>query len=241
VSGSGSNQITYLNANQFQLSVGAPSYSFGGPPTASPLKLGFKKGDQLLVSGTGPDNGKTFTFTDPDTLTVLETVSSTLDDYDFVALRRLTSGVLTRTGREWLPRLCAWSSVGDPDVSLTEERIRWIGVGSGGFPMIPDVLTLDSPTEYQSGLYLSDLSAGSSGTISNPTKSTLYVGKEYSGAEISLTVPVLVSEVGFFVDQNPTLSLNPADSDNPPALYSSFDGLMKSSDFNFLAYWTLKF
>jgi len=237
------NTITYLNANQFQFTAGAPSYSFGGPPNASPLRLGFERGDQVLLTGTtgspGPDEGKWFTFTDPSTLTVKEVVTPTSEDYTFLAVRKVNNGVLTQTGREWLTQLCPWSFIGAPDVAFTEDRIRWVGLGSGGFPMIPGVMTLDSPIEYATGLYLTELSASPGTTF--PTVQSVEFTRQYLTTEVSLTGPALVSEAGLFVDQNPSLNLDPAVSNNPPVFYKSFEGLMKSSDFLLLVDWTLKF
>jgi hypothetical protein len=231
------NTIKYLNANQFQFGAGAPSYSFGGPPNASPLRLGFEKGDQLLVNGPPPNGGKWFTFVDPSTLTVMETIGSSASDYYFQAVRKVNNGVLTQTGREWLTRLCTWSSIGDPDVPLTEDRIRWIGLGSGGFPMAPGVLTLEAAIEYATGLYLAQVS----GAPSFPTVQSTRYNHVYSASEVSISSPALISEVGLFVDQSPSLNLDPAVGNNPPVLYKSFNGLMKSSDFSLLLDWTLKF
>lgn len=245
--GRGSNNtITYLNANQFQFTAGAPSYSFGGPPNVSPLQLGFEKGDQILLTGTsggpGPDEGKWFTFTDPSTLTVLETVSSTLEDYTFMAVRRVNNGVLTQTGREWLPRLCAWSSIGDPDVEFTKDRVRWLGLGSGGFPMVPGVLTLDSPIEWTTGFYLATPAVVPGPTYStHPTVQSLRISMLYGPSWVSISGPTLVSEAGLFVDQSAVLNLDPSLSNHPPVFYKSFKGLMKSSDFFLRVDWTIKF
>lgn len=232
-----SNKLTYLNANQFQPSVGAPSYSFGGPPNASPLQLGFRKGDQLQVYGSGPDNNKVFTFTDPSTNTVLETITPTVENYTFLVWRWVLDGVLTQTGREWMARLCAWSSIGDPDVPVTEDRLRWIGVGSGGFPMTPGVMTLDVPIEYETGFYLRELFAPAG---SHRRLETVY-DRTYTGSQLSISGPVLVSEVGLFADQSPSLNFDPAVGNNPPVFYKSFDGIMKSSDFYLGLQWAFTF
>lgn len=232
------NTVRYLNANQFQFSAGAPTYTFAGPPSSSPLQLGFKKGDQLLLTGpAGANQGRYFTFTDPSTLTVLETITSDVVDYEFLAIRRVLNGVLTVTGQTWLRDLCAWSSVGDPDVSVTEDRLRWIGVGSGGFPMAPNVLTLDQGVEVTTGNYLTELED----PPTFPTAQSIRLRREFTTSEVSISTPVLVSEAGLFVDQNPTLTLDPTDNDNPPVLYKSFNGLMKSSDFSLVVEWGLKF
>lgn len=234
------NTLQYLGANQFQFTAGAPSYSFGGPPGTGPLKLGFSKGDQLLITGTtgGPstNTGKWFTFTDPDTLTVLEAIDSDAEDYTFLAVRRVVNGVLTDTGRQWVTSLCSWASL-DPDTNNTGDRLRWIGAGSGAFPMIPNVLTLDQGVEVTTGNYLTELED----PATFPTVQSVRLRREFTTAEISITVPVLVSELGLFVDQNPTLNLDPTDNNNPPVFYKSFDGLMKSSDFSLVVEWDLKF
>jgi hypothetical protein len=233
-----SNTVRYLNSNQFQFSVGAPSYSFAGPASTSPLQLGFQKGDQLLLTGpAGANQGKYFTFTDPSTLSVLETITNDSVDYEFLAIRRVLNGVLTNTGRAWLRDLATWQAVGTTDSSITEKRVRWIGVGSGGFPMIPPVLTLQQAIEVTAGYYLTELES----PPTFPTVQSLRLRREFSTSEVSISSPVLVSEVGLFVDQNPTLSLNPADSNNQPVWYKSFGGLVKSSDFSLVIEWDLKF
>jgi hypothetical protein len=233
-----SNTVRYLNANQFQFSAGAPTYSFAGPVSSSPLQLGFQKGDQLLLTGpAGANQGKYFTFTDPSTLTVKETITSDAVDYEFLAIRRVLNGVLTQTGQAWLRDLCTWSSIGSPDVAITTARLRWIGVGSGGFPMIPGVLTMDQGVEVTTGNYMTELED----PPTFPTVQSVRVRREFTTSEISISTPVLVSEAGLFVDQNPTLSLDPTDNNNPPVLYKSFSGLMKSSDFSLVIEWDLKF
>ena len=232
------NTVRYLNANQFQFSIGAPTYSFAGPPLDIPLQLGFQKGDQLLLTGpAGANQGRYFTFTDPSTLTVMETITSDVVDYEFLAIRRVIAVGLTITGQTWLRDLCAWSSVDDPDVAVSKARLRWIGVGSGGFPMIPGVLTMDQGIAVTTGNYMTELED----PPTFPTVQSVRLRREFATTEISIPNTVLVSEVGLFVDQNPTLSLDPTDNDNPPVLYRSFDGLMKSTDFSLVVEWDLKF
>lgn len=75
-------------------SYSGPAYTPGGPPDplASPVRLGFKRGDKIKLSNPGaPNDGKEYTFSDPNSWGVLESiVTPDSYEYEFVILRRIS-------------------------------------------------------------------------------------------------------------------------------------------------------
>jgi len=87
-----SNILEVVSASQFGLdgSYSGNPYLLGGPAdTGSPTRLGFRVGDKLRVSGAGPNDGREFTLSDPDTYTVFETITTPdANTYEFEVIRR---------------------------------------------------------------------------------------------------------------------------------------------------------
>jgi len=85
-------QVTSSNTLQLHPSYAHIPYLFEGPADAATYKLGFEKGDKLRLigaAGTEPNHDRELTFTDPSTITVLETmVTPDANYYDFIAFRR---------------------------------------------------------------------------------------------------------------------------------------------------------
>lgn len=86
-------QLQIADRSQFVLVTTPTLDDLGVPPgdTGGTVRLGLLPGDRIVLSGTGPNDGVTYTIKDGNTLTVLEEINDWSTDsatYDFVAYRR---------------------------------------------------------------------------------------------------------------------------------------------------------
>jgi hypothetical protein len=163
--------------------------------------------------------------------------------------------VFTVTGRDWLAHLCAWQTVGSPDVPYTQRRVRWCGVGTGTQLETVNVTQLNAPALVTPGIYLGNIE-----TSEFPALQQVRFFKEFDEGEISLPgegLPVVaVTEVGLFVDVYPAsvaggvddaavgafdTTLNPAVANNAPVAYKTFDVINKTIDFKLEIRWDFRF
>ena len=163
--------------------------------------------------------------------------------------------VFTTTGRDWLAHLCAWQSLGTPDIPFTQRRVRWCAVGTGSQPEVVGVTQLAVPTPATHGIYLSAVQ-----TADFPAIQQVTFYKEFAEAEISLPddglAVVPVTEAGLFVDVFPVstaggtedaangafdTTLNPASAFNSPITYKTFDVVNKTIDFKLEIQWSFRF
>lgn len=160
--------------------------------------------------------------------------------------------VFTISGRNWLSKLCAWSTVSSTDSPFTERRVRWIGVGTGSLLEVTTVSALSVPSLATSVDYIAPIQ-----TPEFPSATSVRFIKEFGTNEITVTgVPVTVSEAGLFADVNPaagaptedipagggvTTTLTPTLGSNPPVAYKSFEGLTKTVDFTLEVRWDFRF
>jgi hypothetical protein len=91
------NTVSLVDSGTLVRNVGysGTDYTLAGPPDtgATPVQLGFKPGDKILLigpSGGEPNDLKEYTLLDPSAWTVLETMSfPDATEYEFVAIRRV--------------------------------------------------------------------------------------------------------------------------------------------------------
>jgi len=76
------NRLVVVAPGQLQIDplYSGPSYSFGSPPSLSPLKYGFKRGDKIKLfqadgESSGPNEGLEVTILDADNLSIFETLT----------------------------------------------------------------------------------------------------------------------------------------------------------------------
>lgn len=168
--------------------------------------------------------------------------------------RREAHNVFTTTGRDWLAHLVVWSTIGSPDVPVTNRRLRWMGVGTGTQLEVEGIVSLDTPVEVdESGNYLAAIQ-----TYEFTAVARVRVSKEFSTEEISTdSNPVVpVTEAGLFVDVFPVsvlggtddtdagsedTTLNRTVANNAPVAYRTFDVINKTQDFNLEIRWELNF
>jgi len=171
--------------------------------------------------------------------------------------RREVHNVLTDVGADWLAHLVAWHSLGDPDVPVTQRRVRWIGVGTGtSQDELPGVVKIEVPTPVDdAGNYLAALDGSEFPDAEVPTARFF---KEFGTGDITTVInPIVpITEAALFVDvhrvgeiggysDSPwgTLSttLNPLNSDNPPVTYARFEPITKTRDYSLEFHWDYRF
>lgn len=170
--------------------------------------------------------------------------------------RREYHNVFTITGRNWLSKLSAWSTIGSQDIPFTQRRVRWMGAGIGSQLEVTTVAALAQPTLATSTDFLSAIQ-----TVNFPTSTSVEFIKEFSVNEITVTgAPVALTEVALFVDYDPAegglandgtedveiggsvnTTLNPAIGTNSPVAYKTFDPITKTIDFTFEVQWEFRF
>ncbi len=169
--------------------------------------------------------------------------------------RREGTNVWTLTGREFLARIMSYSSYA-PLTPTRNDRIRYIGFGTGFTPEVSSVSKLVSPIAYSSsggGLFLADLAlptyplqtSGSFGP-------TVRYSREFSETELSVSGSVLLSEVGLFTDGSPTsipTPFAPGTRDltiaqaqfQAPVGYKSFEAFRKTQNVIISAFYEVRF
>lgn len=168
--------------------------------------------------------------------------------------RREAHNVFTTTGRDWLAHLVVWSTIGSPDIPVTQRRLRWLGVGSGTQAEVESITSLVEPLLVdEAGAYLAALQSHSF-----PATKQVRVSKEFSTTELSTTLdPVVeVREAGLFVDVYPVSTQGGVDDSavgaedttlnrllalNAPVAYKSFEVITKTQDFNLEITWEFRF
>ena len=151
---------------------------------------------------------------------------------------RCGHNVLTVTGREWLTNLIHWPTIDVVDVPETDNRVRWIGVGGGVQSEVEGVVSLHTPLEVTSGIYLAALSEAPT----FPTAVSVKFHHIFGAADISFPDPKVVTEFALYVDSNPVLDLDDTIGTQTPVAYKVLDeGLVKISGFSLELFWEFKF
>jgi hypothetical protein len=180
-----------------------------------------------------------------------------VDDYHRVILgsRREGKNVCTQTGREWLPRLMSFASY-SPETYGREDRMRYIGLGTGVQEEVAGVSGLITPVAWRVGAqgdeflaqvdappYYGQASSTSIGTTARYLKS-------FAKDEISLTGTVSLTEAGLFTNLNPLENYAPgshrsvllADApDQPPMFYKAFEPYLKTTRAGVVVGWEIRY
>lgn len=168
--------------------------------------------------------------------------------------RREGHNVFTNNGKNWLSKLVAWNTIAGADEAYTHRRVRWMGVGTGSQLEVANVVSLAQAIVADSlGNYLLPISYPQT----FPTSTSVQFIREFGVNEITLTgAPVIVTEVGLFVDVNDAdnqgtedvavgggvfTTLDPEVPTNAPVAYKSFEALTKTVDFSLEFRWEFRF
>lgn len=167
-------------------------------------------------------------------------------------LRQRTEGwnIWTLTGREYLAEviaLQAWS----PRTLFRDDRVAYIGVGSGAQEEVSTITSLVDPVVYRAGEYLAAIDAPAtfptSGTSTSNTSVRLV--REFSASEISLGYDVVLTEAGLFTDGDPDndwdTDSTPTDfstaASRAPVAYKTFEPITKTTEFTLRILWDIRF
>jgi hypothetical protein len=154
------------------------------------------------------------------------------------------SNVFTTTGKEWISQLMSYSSY-SPLTGARNDRIKYIGIGTGSQPQVPSVSALITPISFDGTNFLAQLNIATYPlTVS---KVQVQYSKMFDLTELSVSSSVYVSEAGLFTDGNPNSNFAPGTRDisllnaaqQSPAFYWTTDPLLKSQDFTLEILWTI--
>lgn len=160
--------------------------------------------------------------------------------------------VWTNTGREYLSNLISLQSTsGTP---FRDDRVAFIGVGTGFQAEAPSLVSLQTPIAYAPGLFLAPLAAPPTFPLA-PSRTAVRFSRVFLENEI--TVPGLgarkeITEMGLFTNGSPTgvpanapgsrdLTIASASSQSPVAYKSFEDALVKTDATQFEIYWEIRF
>jgi hypothetical protein len=172
-------------------------------------------------------------------------------------LRQRTEGfnIWTLTGREYIAELVALQAR-SPRTTFRDDRIAYIGMGSGAQAEVSSIESLVDPVVYKTAEYLAALDTPAtfptSGTAT--TNTAVRFVREFSQGEISLGYNVVLTEAGLFTDGDPNDDWNNPGSDpvhvtptdfataagRAPMAYKTYEPITKTTDFTLRAIWDLR-
>ncbi len=158
--------------------------------------------------------------------------------------------IWTLTGREFLAELIALQAT-SPRTLFRNDRVAYIGMGSGAQAEVSNITSLVAPVPYKSGEFLAAVAAPAtfptSGT--STTNTAVRFIREFSTGEISLGYNVVLTEAGLFTDGDPDndwdTASTPTDfstaSGRAPVAYKAFEPVTKTTQFTLRVIWDVRF
>ena len=152
--------------------------------------------------------------------------------------------VWTVTGRGYLAQLMS-NRLYAPPTALRDDKVLWMGLGSGAQPEVASVEALAAPVPYITGTYLKQIQSAVFPT--DPPTSVAY-NIEFLETEISLGPgsAVILREAGLFSGQKwigvlPMIDIDPDAGNEPPLAYKNFEPLTKTTQFRLQVRWEIRF
>ncbi len=153
--------------------------------------------------------------------------------------------IWTLTGREYSALLKSYQSYG-PDTPFRNDRIRYIGFGSGTQPEVSTVTSLVNPIAWNAGnQFLAEFGIPTFPLA--PDRTTVQYTRVYGLLELSVTGTVTLQEAGLFTDGgSPTYAPGTRDVTlvnalaQAPMAYKSFESLKKTQNFELEVDWQLR-
>jgi hypothetical protein len=161
---------------------------------------------------------------------------------------RTGHNIWTNTGKEFLALLMSLETL--PTTPFRNDRIAYIGVGTGSQLEDVSVLSLAEPAAYTSGLFLAALDVPPTFPL-NPTRTTVKYHRTFAENEITLSPgsTVDISEIGLFTNGDPASSYAPGTRDltlaeassQAPNAYKTFEPVGKTDALQLDLSWEIRF
>lgn len=169
------------------------------------------------------------------------------------------SNIWTLTGREYLAELIslkAFRSSSPDDFAFRNDRIAFVGMGSGSQAEVANITKLHTGVPYAPGEFLAPLKVPATFPVLSSTSSRTAVRfvREFGQTELSLGMNVILTEAGLFTDGeptddwstldssgNPTVVTGMSASDRAPMAYKTFEPVTKTSSFTLRVIWEVRF
>jgi len=160
--------------------------------------------------------------------------------------------IWTLTGREFIAELIAIKATNPSRTTFRDDRVGYIGLGSGSQSEVSNIESLVDPVPYKTNLFLAALNAPATFPTSGSTTTNTVARfmREFSTSEISLGYNVVLTEAGLFTDGNPDDDWNIDPDDFPvswndaagraPMAYKTFEPITKTTQFNLRAVWDVR-
>jgi len=157
--------------------------------------------------------------------------------------------IWTLTGREFLAELQALEDT-SPRTTFRDDRIAYIGMGSGAQAEVSNITSLVDPVPYKTGEFLAALSAPATFPTSgsSTTNTTVRYIREFSTGEISLGYNVVLTEAGLFTDGDPDndwdTASTPTDfstaAGRAPMAYKTYEPVTKTTQYLIRVVWDVR-
>ncbi len=169
--------------------------------------------------------------------------------------QRSGKNIWTLAGREYLARLMSYAAYGvgiTPDTPSRNDRIRYIGLGTGTQPEVAGVTKVVAPIAYDSGggQFLAELAIPTfpfqdGSNFGNAVRYT----REFAETELSVSGAVILTEAGLFTDGGPGAGFAPKTrstqlidaAGQAPSGYKTFEALKKTQNFVLQVAWEVRF
>lgn len=161
--------------------------------------------------------------------------------------RREGKNIWTLTGREYDAQVKSYAAYA-LDVPARNDRIRYIGFGTGTQPEVAGVTRLVTPIAYDvaNGNFLAQLNLPD--YPNDPSRTTVRYARTFGELELSVNGSVILTEAGLFTDGDPAQSYAPGTRDRTllnagfqsPAAYKSIDPFKKTQNFSVDATWEIR-
>lgn len=167
-----------------------------------------------------------------------------------IVAKRDGHNIWTNTGREFLAMLMSLQTA--PTTSFRNDRVGYIGVGTGSQPEDAGVLSLVQPVEYATNLFLAQLDIPPTFPLL-PTRTTVRYHRLFTENELTIGpgTEVNISELGLFTNGNPNAvpAYNPGTRDltiasagaQAPVAYKTFDPVTKKDSLQLEVSWEIRF
>jgi hypothetical protein len=165
--------------------------------------------------------------------------------------RREGYNIWTLTGREYLAEVISIQSLNPTREVYREDRVGFLGIGTGAQAEVPNIQSLVEPVPYKSGEFLAHLAAPASFPVTgvDAVRTAAQYIREFGQGEISLGFDVVLSEAGLYTDGDPDNNNDivsvPTDfatsSSRAPVAYKTFEPITKTINFTLRVTWEVRF